>query len=163
MDDGVAFAVSLHNGVARESVDATEVEFDTLADFGLDSLSWGEHFVVEAVVGLLKIVVLLGQTVEILLLTAVGIDGIGLGVATLFLAQEEGQVVAGSAIGFVVKRLLLAFDGTFEGLEDNVLVEGIEVALGRFGQAHAHCPAEGVLLGIEDYLFGFAAARDGTK
>ena len=52
----------------------------------------------------------------------------------------------------------LAFEGTFEGLQDEVLVEIVEVALCRLSQAHAHCPAEGVLLGGEGCFLGFVAA-----
>ena len=159
-DDGFALAVGLLDELVVDEVDAFEVEADALADGGAGAVALAEDLVVVAVGGFLEVGVLFGEFGEEGFFGLVGVLRLGLGVLPVFHGDEEGDVFDGVVVVLLGEGLFLAADAAFEGFDDEVFVEVVEAAVGGLGEAHAHGPAEGVLLGAEVGGFGFAAAGD---
>lgn len=160
VDDGFALAVGLLDELVVDEVDAFEVEADALADGGTGAVALAEDLVVVAVGGFLEVGVLFGEFGEEGFFGLVGVLRLGLGGLPVFHGDEEGDVFDGVVVVLLGEGLFLAADAAFEGFDDEFFVEVVEAAVGGLGEAHAHGPAEGVLLGAEDGGFGFAAAGD---
>ena len=75
-----------------------------------------------------------------------GVVGLGLGVTAFFLSDEQCDLLACLDVSLLRKGLFFAFEAAFEGLGDEFVVEVVEAAVGGLCEAHAHGPAERVLL-----------------
>lgn len=75
-----------------------------------------------------------------------GVVGLCLGVAAFFLRDEQCDLLAGLVVGLLREGLFFTFEAAFEGLGDEFAVEVVETAVSGLCEAHAHGPAERVLL-----------------
>ena len=155
MDDGLAVAIGLVDGLSAEEVEALIVEADALREFGLGSVAGLEDLVVEEVVAHLFLFdggIGLLEIGEVDALEAV--DSLG---HVFGFVLHDGGILQVGILCDVASHLIgegvlgAALEGVGEGFEDEVVIEdGVEVfALQGEGEVLAVGPGEGVLDGVD--------------
>ena len=145
MDDGVALAVGLVEGLAGEHEVAAVVEAYALRVFGVGTVAGLHHLVVESRGVLLDVGVGLHEVGEVVFLCCVDGGAVFAGLLHLLHAGHVDDVLHRLGVGCVGEGLLAAVESVADGLQEDVVVDFHSLAAHEAeGCVAAQGPGEGV-------------------